>query len=95
MESKLSEVRKLCSSIQADGAARDKALNDALIVSDKFYDVMTDVTTALRDLKDNVLSQEPPGVDAPTVREQMKELEVSEDVTDILNDICVPILNCM
>ena len=30
----------------------------------------------LRDLKDNIISQEPPGVDAQTIKEQQKELKV-------------------
>lgn len=55
---------------------REQELDDALQVAEKFNDLCSETMSNLRDLKDNLLSQEPPGVDSPTVQEQQKELKV-------------------
>lgn len=51
-------------------------MSAAMTVADKFFDSCNDTMSNLRDLKDNFLSQEPPGVDSSTVEEQQKELKV-------------------
>ncbi|KAL3854342.1 hypothetical protein ACJMK2_013615, partial [Sinanodonta woodiana] len=75
LKSKISEINGLCNQVQDGALRRDKALNDALQVSEKFFDLCGEVMTNLRDLKDNLISQEPPGVDPATVQEQQKELK--------------------
>jgi len=52
------------------------ALQSALDVAEGFHDLCGEVMSNLRDLKDNMISQEPPGVDPQTVKEQQKELKV-------------------
>ena len=73
----MSEIGDMTSAINTSAAARDKALNSALKLSEKFYDLSTDVMSGLRDLKDSLYSQEPPGVDPDQVKEQQGELAVS------------------
>lgn len=51
-------------------------MSAAMTVAEKFFDSCNDTMSNLRDLKDNFLSQEPPGVDSSTVEEQQKELKV-------------------
>lgn len=55
---------------------RERDLSAAMTVAEKFFDSCNDTMSNLRDLKDNFLSQEPPGVDSSTVEEQQKELKV-------------------
>ncbi|XP_052813001.1 microtubule-actin cross-linking factor 1, isoforms 1/2/3/4/5-like isoform X2 [Mya arenaria] len=75
IKQKISELNGLANDI-ADGAAgRETALQEALDVADRFHDLCGEVMTSLRDLKDNMISQEPPGVDPQTVKEQQKELK--------------------
>ena len=66
----------MANQIQDGAQGREAALQDALQVSEKFYDLCVEVMSNLRDLKDNMFSQEPPGVDPQTVKEQQKELKV-------------------
>ena len=77
IRSKISELNGLTNQIQDGTQAREAALVEALGVSEKFYDLCGDVMSNLRDLKDNIYSQEPPGVDAQTIKEQQKELKVA------------------
>ncbi|ESO82078.1 hypothetical protein LOTGIDRAFT_237159 [Lottia gigantea] len=75
IQSKVSEIGKLGSQIQTGAKQREGQLINALALSDKLFDISHDVMASLRDLKDNMYSQEPPGVDPPTVKEQQSELE--------------------
>ena len=76
IKQKISELNGLANEIKDGAQKREGALQDALVVSEKFYDLCGEVMSDLRDLKDNILSQEPPGVDPQTVKEQQKELKV-------------------
>ena len=78
IRSKILELNGLSSQINDGAQARASALVEALGVSEKFYDLCGDVMSNLRDLKDNIFSQEPPGVDAQTIKEQQKELKVNK-----------------
>ncbi|KAL5005910.1 hypothetical protein ScPMuIL_017068 [Solemya velum] len=75
IRNKVAEIADLSRQIQDGTRQRDGALREALGVSEKFFDLCSDTMSNLRDLKDNLLSQEPPGVDPPTVQEQQKELK--------------------
>jgi hypothetical protein len=66
----------LANQIKEGAQNREVALQDALEVAEKFHDLCGDTMSNLRDLKDNMISQEPPGVDPQTVKEQQKELKV-------------------
>ena len=48
------------------------------MVAECFSNEYTDVIRALRDIQDNLLSQDSPGVDPSTIEEQQKELQVGD-----------------
>lgn len=73
---KLTEIAALNNQIRESALKREKELTSAMKVAEKFFDSCNDTMSNLRDLKDNFLSQEPPGVDSSTVEEQQKELKV-------------------
>ena len=73
---KLTELATLHNQIRDATHRRDGELTSALQVAQKFFDLCNDTMSNLRDLKDNLLSQEPPGIDSSTVKEQQKELKV-------------------
>ena len=76
IKQKISELNGLANQIKEGAQSREGALQDALEVAEKFHDLCGDTMSNLRDLKDNMISQEPPGVDPQTVKEQQKELKV-------------------
>lgn len=78
IKQKISELNGLANEIKDGAQSRDAALTEALEVSEKFHDLCGEVMSNLRDLKDNMISQEPPGVDPQTVKEQQKELKVGD-----------------
>ena len=45
-------------------------------MADAFHATYKDVMRALQDIQDNLISQDCPGIDVPTIGEQQKELEV-------------------
>ena len=55
---------------------RARKLDKAMLVAEKFHREYHDVIRALKDIQDNLLSQDSPGVDVPTIKEQQKELKV-------------------
>ncbi|XP_076088399.1 microtubule-actin cross-linking factor 1, isoforms 6/7-like isoform X5 [Mytilus galloprovincialis] len=75
LKQKVTEIATLNNQIRDQAQRRDQELDDALQVAEKFHDLCSETMSNLRDLKDNLLSQEPPGVDSPTVQEQQKELK--------------------
>ncbi|XP_053386476.1 dystonin-like isoform X4 [Mercenaria mercenaria] len=75
IKQKISELNGLANQIKEGAQSREGALQDALEVAEKFHDLCGDTMGNLRDLKDNMISQEPPGVDPQTVKEQQKELK--------------------
>ena len=52
-------------------------------MADSFHATYKDVMRALQDIQDNLASQDSPGIDAATIGEQQKELEVG-----IINCFC-------
>ena len=76
MKQKVTEIATLNNQIREGAFKRDRELMEAQQVSERFFDNCNDTMANLRDLKDNLLSQEPPGVDTATVQEQQKELKV-------------------
>ncbi|KAK3083433.1 hypothetical protein FSP39_022457, partial [Pinctada imbricata] len=75
LKQKITELATLNNQIRDATQRREGELTGALKVSQRFFDLCNDTMSNLRDLKDNLLSQEPPGVDSSTVREQQKELK--------------------
>ncbi|XP_052234757.1 dystonin-like isoform X4 [Dreissena polymorpha] len=75
IKQKIMELNGLANQIKDGAQARDQSLKEALDMAEKFHDLCGEVMSNLRDLKDNIISQEPPGVDPQTVKEQQKELK--------------------
>ncbi|XP_036368174.1 microtubule-actin cross-linking factor 1 isoform X4 [Octopus sinensis] len=74
MNAKVGEIVRLAQSVSSAALERDRQLNQVVQVSSKFYDKCNEVKTTIKDLRDNLYSQEPPGIDPPTIKEQQKEL---------------------
>ena len=77
LRSKLQELDTLQENIKAQSSERSGKLDQALNVAEKFHNDYNDVTRSLRDVQDNLISQDSPGIDAATIIEQQKELAVS------------------
>ena len=78
MNAKVIEICKLSETVSSAALERDRQLNQARKMSTKFYDLCSEVNCNMKELKENLYSQEPPGIDAPTIKEQQKELMVSK-----------------
>jgi hypothetical protein len=78
LKQKLAEIVSVNNQTREGALQRERELTSAMKVAEKFFDSCNDTMSNLKDLKDNFLSQEPPGVDSSTVEEQQKELKVSE-----------------
>ncbi|XP_041374834.1 LOW QUALITY PROTEIN: microtubule-actin cross-linking factor 1-like [Gigantopelta aegis] len=100
IRSKVVEIKELGSAVRDRAEDRQCSLDKALKVSDKFYDLCSDVMSGLRDLKDSLYSQEPPGIDGPTIREQQNELtgikkelekakELMGECSKMADDLCI------
>ena len=59
---------------------RGDRLARALEVADKFESDYQEAIRALRDIQDNLNSQDSPGVDVATIEEQQRELQVRSDL---------------
>lgn len=73
----MAEITQLYGNVGASATQRDKLLRQVLHDATQYFDLTTDVLSSLRDLKDSLLSQQLPGVDTATIREQQSELAVS------------------
>ncbi|BFZ22115.1 hypothetical protein BsWGS_25154 [Bradybaena similaris] len=71
---KVAEIYDLNNKVIASAQGRSKALGAALKLSNKFYDLSMDIASGLRDLKEGIYNQEPPGVQPEAVKEQQAEL---------------------
>ena len=76
LRSKLQDLDALQDGILQGTSERAGELERALGVAEAFTKEYQDTIRALRDIQDNLLSQDSPGVDPATVREQQKELQV-------------------
>jgi dystonin len=88
---KLQDLDKLHQDIQEATTHREQALNDALNISEKFRRDHQGAMQALRDIQDNLHSQDSPGVDPSTVFEQQKELQA---ILEELHAVQEPITDC-
>ena len=78
LRAKLQELDALQENIRMQTSERGCQLQEALGVADKYSHDQQDAIRALRDIQDNIVSQDSPGVDPATIREQLRELEVRE-----------------
>jgi len=68
--------------IRSQTQERSEKLRRALQVAEDFNRDYLEVIRGLRDIQDNLLSQDSPGVDTSTVAEQQKELQAIKDDLD-------------
>jgi len=73
---RLQDIDALHDNIQQQTRERARQLDEAVSVADSFHATYKDVMRALQDIQDNLASQDSPGIDAATIGEQQKELEV-------------------
>ena len=76
LRTKLQDLEKLQQDIRDSTRDRGTRLQDTLGVAEKFRRDFQDAIQSLRDIQDNLVSQDSPGVDPATVKEQQKELQV-------------------
>ena len=63
-------------SIEQKASGRGESLAHAQEVATRFESDYQEAFRALRDIQDNISSQDSPGVDPATIEEQQKELQV-------------------
>ena len=85
LKGKLEELDRLQSNIQKETSDRAHALEEAVQVADRFNHTYSQLMQALRDVNDNLASQDSPGVDTSTIRQQQNELLVSRYTLFVLN----------
>ncbi|CAH1789990.1 unnamed protein product, partial [Owenia fusiformis] len=88
---KISELEKLDGTLSKACAERARALGDALKVAERFSDQYQNAISAIKDGQDNLASQDSPGVDAVTVKQQQKELQ---SIKDELQKTRLPVEDC-
>ncbi|OWF34915.1 Dystonin [Mizuhopecten yessoensis] len=83
VQQKLAELIQLFNDIKGTTQNRSLALEDTLEVSEKFWDDIHHLTGAMKDLQDNINSQEPPALEPAIIREQQDFLEaIKEEIED-------------
>ncbi|XP_035224503.1 microtubule-actin cross-linking factor 1-like isoform X1 [Stegodyphus dumicola] len=79
---KLDRLNDLWATIQTAARNRGKSLEEALIAAEKFWDELTAVMNALKELQGNLSGQEPPAVEPAAVQQQQEVLqEIKQEIT--------------
>ena len=81
IEAKLKKLSKLWDTVLSATGERGKSLEEALAVAERFWEELQAVMTALKDLQDALVSQEPPAVESAKIHQQQATLQ--EIKTDI------------
>lgn len=76
VKTKLSELVGLYDNICQLSTARSKDLEDTLEVSEKFWEDYNNLCSTVKDLQDQITSQDPPALEPAIIREQQDFLEV-------------------
>lgn len=76
MKTKLSELVGLYDNICQLSTSRSKDLEDTLEVSEKFWEDYNSLCNTVKDLQDQITSQELPALEPAIIREQQDFLEV-------------------
>lgn len=74
---KLDRLNDLWVTIQTAAHNRGKSLEEALVAAERFWDELTSVMKALKELQSNLNCQEPPAVEPTIVHQQQEVLLVS------------------
>lgn len=83
MKTKLSELVGLYDNICQLSACRSRDLEDTLEVSEKFWEDYNNLCSTVRDLQDQITSQDPPALEPAIIREQQDLLEVTHHSLNI------------
>merc|ERR1719422_1388858 len=75
IKKKLDKLTGLWGEIQGMATKREKNLEDALALAEKFWDELQQVMSNLKDLERALASQEPPAVEPKAIEAQKKELQ--------------------
>ncbi|GFQ91888.1 hypothetical protein TNCT_652961 [Trichonephila clavata] len=79
---KLDRLDDLWVTIQTAAHNRGKSLEEALVAAEKFWDELTAVMKALKELQSNLNCQEPPAVEPAAVQQQQDVLqEIKQEIT--------------
>ncbi|CAL1261306.1 unnamed protein product [Larinioides sclopetarius] len=79
---KLDRLNDLWVTIQTAAHNRGKSLEEALVAAEKFWDELTAVMKALKELQSNLNCQEPPAVEPAAVQQQQDVLqEIKQEIT--------------
>ncbi|GIX80799.1 microtubule-actin cross-linking factor 1 [Caerostris extrusa] len=79
---KLDRLNDLWTTIQKAAHNRGKSLEEALVAAEKFWDELTAVMKALKELQGNLNCQEPPAVEPAAVQQQQDVLqEIKQEIT--------------
>lgn len=73
---KLEELTRLYDDIQSNCRERGRALEDTLGVAEKFWDDLHSLAGSIKEVQEGLASQDKPGLEPETIREQQEELEV-------------------
>lgn len=73
---KLDRLNDLWITIQTAAKNRGKSLEEALVAAEKFWEELTGVMKALKELQGNLNGQEPPAVEPAAVHQQQEVLHV-------------------
>lgn len=77
IKQKLDKLNQLWDNIQKLARNRGRSLEDALAAAERFWDELTIVMKALKELQDSLNAQEPPAVEPNAIQHQQEALQVS------------------
>lgn len=75
IKGKLEKLSKLWDTVVSATGDRGKSLEDALAVAERFWEELQAVMSALKDLQDTLVSQEPPAVEPTKISRQQAALQ--------------------
>ena len=88
LQEKVEGLIELYNKIKADSEERDDVLEHAHGVSERFWDDLNSVTSALKDMQDTLEDLDQPAVDPAAIRSQKETMEsLQEDLDNIQEDI--------
>ncbi|XP_035231691.1 microtubule-actin cross-linking factor 1-like isoform X1 [Stegodyphus dumicola] len=81
IKQKLDKLNQLWDNIQKLARNRNRSLEDALAAAERFWDELTMVMKALKELQDSLNAQEPPAVEPSAIQHQQEALqEIKQEI---------------
>lgn len=88
IKKKLERLNGLWNEVQKATNDRGRSLEEALALAEKFWSELQAVMATLRDLQDNLNSQEPPAVEPKAIQQQQIELrEIKKEMDQTKPDV--------